>query len=138
MEITLKDNTYELDLGIGFALALDKQYKMKQSILEIDLEFGVGVAMLVSKLEGNSIDGILEFFEKGLKDVKTVSYSQKDLQKAVEKKAIEAKGFANLAEECIEAIQQVGLYNHIFEGSEELREEIEKYLVDSEKSKDKK
>lgn len=132
MEIVIKDNKYELDLGIGFALSLDKEYKTKQKVLaDVELEFGLGVGLLVAKLESVSLEGILQFFDKGLKDVKTVSYSQKDLQKAVEKKAIELGGFDKLSKACVEALKEVGLYNYIFEEAETIQDDLIKKLVES-------
>lgn len=134
MEIKLKNNTYELDLGIGFALALDKKYFVKQNTgTTEDLEFGVGVQMLYSKLSAVSIGALIEFFQVGLTDVKTVTYSKKDLQKAVEEKAVELKGFANLADECIKELQNVGLYNHIFEIEEEELQQLVDLALEKQK-----
>lgn len=116
MDIKIKDTTYELDLGIGFALALDSKYKFKQNVMnDLDAEFGLGVQILYGQLAAVSIQAIVDFFKAGLVDVKTKSYSDKDLNKAIQELAVNAGGFASLAQECIEALQNVGLYNHIFE-----------------------
>lgn len=116
MNITIKGTEYELDLGIGFALALDSQYKFKQPVgAFIEVEFGLGVQVIYGQLSGLSIQAIVDFFNAGLVDVKKKSYSAKDLQNAIQEKAIELGGFDALANECIEAMKDVGLYQHIFD-----------------------
>lgn len=116
MNITINKNTYELDLGIGFALNLDSKFKFKQKIMnDLDAEFGLGVQILFGQLTAVSIQAIVDFFKAGLIDVQTKKYSEKDLNKAIQELAKEAGGFQALANECIEALQNVGLYNHIFE-----------------------
>ncbi|MCU7556531.1 tail assembly chaperone [Macrococcus capreoli] len=115
MNITIKDETYELNLGIGFALSLDSKYKFKQQITQdLDAEFGLGVQILFGQLTAVSVQAIVDYFKAGLVDVQTKKYSEKDLNKAIQDKAVELGGFQPLAEACIEALQNVGLYNHIF------------------------
>lgn len=115
MNITIKDEVYELDLGIGFALNLDSKFKFKQQIAQdLNAEFGLGVQILYGQLTAVSVQSIVDFFKAGLIDVKKKSFSDKDLQAAIQAKAIEAGGFDKLANECIEALQNVGLYPHIF------------------------
>ncbi|WP_202809313.1 tail assembly chaperone [Staphylococcus equorum] len=114
MKITLKNKEYELDLDIGFAIALDEKYSMKQSMGGYtEIEFGVGVASVFPKLTVADLRGIVDFFDAALQDVKTASYTKKDLQKAVSDKAKDLGGVQKLAHACIEELQTVGLYDHI-------------------------
>ena len=131
MIIEIKDKEYELDLGIEFAETLDKKYKLVQSISTMDLEFGMGVGMVAAKLDMVSIGAIIEFFEAGLKGVKRNSYSKADLNKAIENKAKELGGFAQLADACVEALVEVGLYSHVFEADpEQLKQTLEQIQED--------
>lgn len=114
MKITLKNKVYELDLDIGFAIALDEKYSLTQSLGGYtEIEFGVGVASIYPKLIGADLRGLVEFFEAGLKDVKTVSYNRKDIQRSVSDKALEVGGFQKLGQLCVEELSKVGLYDHI-------------------------
>lgn len=119
MKIEVKEVEHELDLGIGFALNLDAKYKFKQKVAQdLDVEFGLGVQLLYGQLKAVSVNGIMDFVKAGLSDVPKKQVPEKDVQKAVEAKAIEMGGFKPLADECIEALQNVGLYQHIFEAEE--------------------
>lgn len=120
MELMIKDKTYELDLGIGFALNLDSKFKFKQKITQdLDAEFGLGVQILFGQLTAVSVQAILDFFIAGLSEYSKKAYSQKDLQKAIQLKAVELGGFDKLADKCIEELQNVGLYPHIFDDEAE-------------------
>ena len=127
MEVTIvketkdgkQETTYELDLGIGFALHLDSKFKFKQKIQEdLDMEFGLGVQILYGRLAATSIEAIVDFYNAGLSEQPKRAFSQKELQKAIQAKALELGGFDKLAEHCIEELKDVGLYPHIFEASE--------------------
>src|SRR5699024_6485040 len=121
MKITVKDNEYELDLGIGFALNLDSKYKFKQKVAQDpDVEFGLGVPLLYGQLTAVSIQGIVDFSNAGFTAVPKKQLPHKEHQKAVEALAMEKGGFKPLAHECIEELKNVGLYQHIFEDPEDL------------------
>ena len=114
MKITLKEKEYELDFDIGFAIKLDEKYSLKQKIADVtELEFGIGVATVYPRLAANDLRALVDVFEAGLADVKTVSYTQKDLHKAVSEKIREVGDIMKLSEQCIEELERVGLYNHI-------------------------
>lgn len=116
MKIILKEKEYELDFDIGFAIHLDEKYSLKQSIGDVtELEFGIGVATVYPRLAANDIRSIIEVFKAGLEDVKTVSYTEKDLRKAVSDKVREVGGIDKLAEQCIGELERVGLYDHILD-----------------------
>ena len=131
MNITIKDKEYELLFDIGFAETLDKKYSAKQYIGEhTGVEFGLGVQMINAKLLAGDIRGIKETIKAGLEDVKTVTYSEKDLNKAVSEKAKELGGFQALSEELRNGIIASGLFNHIFE-TEMTEEEAKKILTEN-------
>lgn len=120
MEITVKDKTLELDLGIGFALQLDSKFKFKQKVTQdLDVEFGLGVQLLYGQLKAVSIQAIVDFFNAGLSEHSKKDYPQKQLNHAIQEYAKELGGFAELADKCIEELQEVGLYQHIFENHDQ-------------------
>src|SRR5699024_4821521 len=102
MKITVKDNEYELDLGIGFALNLDSTYKFKKKVAQdLDVEFGIGVQLLYGQLTAVSIQGIVDFFNAGLSDVPQQQIPLREVQNAVVTLAMRIGGFIPSAHECI-------------------------------------
>lgn len=130
MIVTIKEQDFELDLGIGFALNLDAKFKFVQKIQQdLELEFGMGVQLLYGRLKAVSVESIVDFYNAGLAGEKKSAFTQKDLQKAIEAEAIKLGGFNKLADKCVEELVNVGLYPHIFEAeaqAEQTNQESEK------------
>ena len=85
MNVTIKEQDFELDLGIGFALNLDAKFKFVQKIQQdLELEFGMGVQILYGRLKAVSVESIVDFYNAGLAGEKKSAFTQKDLQKAIE------------------------------------------------------
>lgn len=114
MNITVNEKEYELDLGIGFALQLDAKFKFTQQITQdLDAEFGLGVQILYGQLTAASVQAIVDFYKAALHETPNRAFSKRQLEKAIEQEAIELGGFDKLAGKCIEALQNVGLYQYI-------------------------
>lgn len=114
MNITVNEKNFELDLGIGFALQLDAKFKFTQKITQdLDAEFGLGVQILYGQLTAASVQAIVDFYNAALHETPNRAYTKRQLEKAIEQEAKELGGFDKLAEKCIEALQNVGLYQYV-------------------------
>lgn len=114
MNITVNEKNFELDLGIGFALQLDAKFKFTQKITQdLDAEFGLGVQILYGQLTAASVQAIVDFYNAALHETPNRAYTKRQLEKAIEQEARELGGFDKLAEKCIEALQNVGLYQYV-------------------------
>jgi len=118
MEITINNETYALNLGYRFSLALDKIYTIKQDIGSgQNVEFGVGVQFLHSYLSMGNFDAVVKFHICGLKHIKKRPSDDLIIQ-YVEDRAAEI-GIDALANECIEGLKDSGFYKQMIDNIEE-------------------
>lgn len=122
MEITLNNETYSLNLGYRFSLALDKVYTIKQDIGSgQNVEFGVGVQFLHSYLSMGNFDAVVKFYTCGLNHLKQRP-SDDTIIEYIEERAADI-GIDALADECIQGLQDAGFYKQLFATIEETKKQ---------------
>ena len=120
MEITINNETYSLNLGYRFSLALDKVYTIKQDIGSgQNVEFGVGVQFLHSYLMMGNFDAVVKFYTCGLNYLKKRP-SDDLIIEYVEERAAEI-GIDAMADECIQGLKDAGFYKQLFATIEETK-----------------
>lgn len=124
-----KDHT--LHFGALFSRALSKEYAMKKSMGDIEMEFGLGVRMVIPKLEMGDVDAIINVIRHGLYKYKEKP-SEEDMIEAIEKIAVESEdGFDGVADLLLDGLKESGFYRKIFK-------EMDQEMSKAEKKQDKK
>lgn len=98
---------------------------------DIEMEFGLGVRMVIPKLEMGDVDAIINVIRHGLYKYKEKP-SEEEMIEAIEQIAIESEdGFDGVADLLLDGLKDSGFYRKIFK-------EMDQEMSKAEKQKDKK